>query len=302
MYSFFSQQIRKYQIKSTFTHPYQFLRIGFSWVINKFSSLYHIVFPKPAPKITTETKDALTVYLETKKKNFLRTYEESYPNEHVNSSIDKCFYSKEELFDSIMDKDNMLEKDWRSRILFESTPRGNIIMYYHVFKQGFSYYSDVNNIPYSILNAVAMKYVLVFNCRDFFIDNQVTPAAEPSPFIKIYVDEPKKVNEVKTATKAPAIPTNLLVKYKNYNKNKDTATKKSPTVKEGDVTPVSNAFINQGKINNFSVIQKPKKVYAMNNFQSTFTPIFNSETTLQKTVMSYKDFKAGREPKEPSGN
>ena len=56
---------------------------------------------------------------------------------------------------------------------------------------GSSYYSDQNIVSYDILNAVAMKYVTIFRCRDFFIDETIRKIS--SPFIKLYfTDEPNK--------------------------------------------------------------------------------------------------------------
>jgi hypothetical protein len=286
MYPFFIKTIRKYHIYNPFIRPFFFIRLGYSWLIHKFTSLYYIIYPNSNIKKLHQHKDPLTSYLEIKKAKFLLTYEKSYSNENINSSIDKCFYSKADFFDTIMDKENSVEKEWKTRILFETTPRGNIVIYYDVFKQGFAYYSDINNIPYSILNAVAMKYVMLFNCRDFFVDNQVTPELEPSPFIKIYLEEPKKSNEVKVKTaNSPIIQANLFAKYKTYNKNTKS---KSIELKN---PPIRNIFINQGKMHNFSFIQKQKKVFKTNNFNSTFNTMFEAETNLQNSAMSYKNYK-----------
>jgi hypothetical protein len=37
---------------------------------------------------------------------------------------------------------NNLEKKWKSRVLFESTPRGNIIMMYDTYVEAFVYYVE----------------------------------------------------------------------------------------------------------------------------------------------------------------
>ena len=46
------------------------------------------------------------------------------------------------------------------------------------------------------LNAVAMKYVLVFYCLDFFVDNNVTEKYIDSPLIAIYSAPEKKKQDV----------------------------------------------------------------------------------------------------------
>ena len=65
---------------------------------------------------------------------------------------------------------------WKKRILYQSIQRkdGQIVnlMYYDLFKQGFGYYSNDSVVSYKILNAMAMKYVIVFFV-DFFMDEFV---------------------------------------------------------------------------------------------------------------------------------
>jgi hypothetical protein len=90
-----------------------------------------------------------------------------------NVNIDPIFYDRALLKKVWESPHNALEAQWKRRFLCESTPRGNIIMHYDAYREGFVYYSDQSSLPYCILNAVAMKYVLLFRCRDFFIDETV---------------------------------------------------------------------------------------------------------------------------------
>jgi len=134
-----------------------------------------------------------------------------------NSNIENVFYDKQEYFSIINKKDNEIEKIWRTRILFESTPRGNIIMFYDPYKLGFSYYSDTNGIPYSILNAVAMKYIYIFRCLDFFVDNKLTDNfldKFESPLIYLYFTEETKKIPTFDNKNSP------FVKYKNQTQTK----------------------------------------------------------------------------------
>jgi hypothetical protein len=71
-----------------------------------------------------------------------------------------------------------IEKKWKSRILLASTPRGNVYMHYDIYKGAFAYYSDTN-LPYLIANAVAARYVIVFACRDLFLDESVLGRRSP---------------------------------------------------------------------------------------------------------------------------
>lgn len=54
--------------------------------------------------------------------------------------------------------------------LRETTPRGEIIMYYDSEKKSFNYYSNSKNIPYSTLDAVARKYVCLHSDPSIYID------------------------------------------------------------------------------------------------------------------------------------
>ena len=111
----------------------------------------------------------------------------------MNKNVEKIFYDKKQLVEILVQQNNELEKIWKSRILIEKSPRGNIIMYYDAYKQGFAYYSDTNGIPYNILNAVAMRYVINFQCRDFFMDNEYVDEQKESPLIKIYLEYEKNI-------------------------------------------------------------------------------------------------------------
>ena len=87
-----------------------------------------------------------------------------------------------------------IEKKWKSRILIDSTPIGNVIMHYDVYKHGFVYLSD-QTIPYTILCGTAIKYCIVFFCRDFFRDNQYIPDHKLSPFTQMDLDLEKHEKE-----------------------------------------------------------------------------------------------------------
>jgi hypothetical protein len=214
----------------------------------------------------------------------------------------------------ILEESNSLEKQWRTRILFETTPRGNIIMYYDCYKLGFAYYSDTNGIPYNVLNSVAMKYVSLYNCHDFFMDNEIT--TKDSPLIKIHFEEPSK-NDEKNNEKTdksgenPGSQNSIneiqkdapFAKFKNYNnvssrvatseKNKE-KTNKSENLNENQGSQKEynrNRFICLGKICNFQILQKEKKKYKTNGFKSNLLNGVTTESELQKKVMSYRDYK-----------
>ena len=174
-------------------------------------------------QIEYQVKDPIEEYIKQKKNKLLRTWEDESVNSKINSNIDPIFYDKKELNEIMKIENNDIEKSWKTRILYEPTPRGSVIMFYDAFKQGFSYYSEQNGIPYSILNAVAMKYVVMFFCRDFFMDEQtITPdvvcdtktqtekEANPklSPLIKVYYYEEEKKEKTEDKKNTETEPPN----------------------------------------------------------------------------------------------
>ncbi len=121
----------------------------------------------PSVSSISDHKPDMIRAAEKYKEHFLKTY---MNGKNMNENIEKEFYNKKE-YNTIMKEDNNeLEVAWKTRILYENTPKGPIFMHYDAYKQGFSYYADQTSIPFNILNAVAMKYVCRFYCRDFYYD------------------------------------------------------------------------------------------------------------------------------------
>lgn len=251
-------------------------------------------------KLIEKPKSAIEKYIDLYSERFLKTYESANT---YNDNIDSCFYEKDKLKEilKLESKINELEMKWKRRILYESTPRGNIIMYYDPYKLGFVYYCDTNTISYPLLNAAAMKYCLAYRCRDFFVDNEITPFKTPSVLIPIhYIEPPKKKDK---ENKGTSINNSVFAKFKDYskkteetvsNKKKDTDKDENPVVvdkiKEQD--KCKNRFIYMGKTYNISLLQSMKKlINTINGFSSQYLDNFNSETKLQEQVLSYKDYK-----------
>lgn len=229
-------------------------------------------------RIATIIIDPIKTYIDVQKERFINT--------NFTDNVDKIFYSKKDYKELLENADNHLEKKWKRNILFEYTPRGNVIMHYDVFKQGFAFYCDTSGISYDILNAVAMKYVYVFRCKDFFIDQNVTPQDKDSPLINIYYKEEKQNQEGKKKdTSFEGAP---FAKLKNYNTVEN---KENHDDKKKPVDKIRNKFINMGRIYNFKITQPIKKNNTLNGFKSNLLDVLSGETQLQKEVLSYKDYK-----------
>jgi len=250
------------------------------------------------PPLKTETiKDITEKYVEKHKAKFLKTFDENYPNKiTINFNIDAVYYSKKLFQEMLNDINNPLEKEWKTRLLFETTPRGNIIMFYDPYKLGFAYYCD-RYLPYDIINAVAMKYVVVFQCQHFFIDEHIVPEDKPSPLLKLLEeDKPEKSLENTKETKnekgdIEKLKTGPFAKFKNYNKVSSKITENKKNADKSEKQKERNKFINLGKICNFKLLQLPYKKKIVPVFSSQLANDLFDNSSIQKEVFSYRDFK-----------
>jgi len=235
--------------------------------------------------------DTTKLYIDNSKEKFIETFDK-VTNEDININIEKEFYLKDDYTNIMKQADNHLEKGWKTKVLIENTPKGNIIMFYDSYKQGFSYYTDINPLPYNILNSVAMKYVTIYKCRDFFVDDEITPENKESPFIEIHmVDKPKKKGEDSNKLNLKDAP---FARLKNYKSKKVETKDKDGNDKKPERVYYRNKFICMGTIRNYSITQKIKKENKLNGFHSNLLNNISSEAKLQKEVMNYKDFKLKR--------
>jgi hypothetical protein len=178
------------------------------------------------------------------------------------------------------------------------------------YKQGFAYYSGQTGIPYSVLNAVSMKYVMMFRCRDFFMDENILP--EPSGITrkhkeaderekqdkkeKMSNDAPKSLSEsaakkesdhsafakfksynnvsAKVIQKPSSNPSENKPKVSNSSSNSSTETKTLAAEKK------VNCHVSLGKMSNYSFLNKKPKQHV--GFESDLLP---------KKKLSYADYK-----------
>lgn len=248
---------------------------------------------------TTSLTEQYIQFQTTRLLNTYKTTDEITPD--YSENIDAVFYSKSQWSELLKDDNNFLEKKWQTKILIENTPKGNVIMYYDAYKLGFAYYSD-QTMSYPVLNAVAMKYVLTFFCRDFFMDEIILGDTNISVITKKHNEEAvaerqeKKQDETQSNTNTNAKswrfetnnenPTNMhtkspFVKFKSYNNvsTKSTSVSKSTTTNPStnEITLAepkqTNRFIHLGKTRNVSFLQKPPKITLREHLPSKYNNI-----------------------------
>jgi hypothetical protein len=228
-------------------------------------------------------------YVQTQTKRFLeKVLENQKEKEKGNQNIDPICYSLTEFQASILPENNTLEQEWKRRIMMEYTPRGNVIMYYDIFKHAFAYASD-QNIPYNVLNACAMKYVVMFRCMDFFVDSTILPEEILSPFslLQNEVEIKKKEDaDIKKKELGISFMNAPFAKLKNYSSQKEKESDSKPKPKAGDMIKYSNNFRNLGKMSNIPFLIKPKK-----NHPITCNSIGNSNPFPLLSSFDYLSYK-----------
>jgi len=127
----------------------------------------------------------------------------------------------------------------KNSFVMEMTPLGNVLMKYDNIKNEFIYYSD-KTMSYRFLEVVCRKYIKMFNCRPLYID----------------MEEELKFCEDK---------------LKNETQEKEDLNK-SKQIKEK-----TNQYNYQGKIINFSFIQKPDKKIYNKKLKLTFSEFKNQK-------------------------
>lgn len=235
------------------------LFLGGSLLTSFLLKWYFRSSPKQQKPLLLESPE--TLYIQQQKAALLRFL----TLQGCNANVEASFYDKEKYNKIVAEKENVLEAAWKQRILYESTPLGNVIMYYDAYKKAFSYYAGVS-ISYGVLNAVAMKYVMIYRCGDFFIDNSVT--VKESPFAHDHemdvVAAKTKKNEKFDVRKGP---------FAQLKKNQD---KKTLPEKKN---VVKNKFVFLGKSRDFDFLKRSDAATT------------KKETTASTLPLKYGDFK-----------
>ena len=142
----------------------------------------------------------------------------------------------------------------------ETTPRGEILMYYDVVNKEFVYYSNNKNLPYRTLDAVARKYVCLNNIPSIYVDirEEVKKGFEKCKNKAKYIDSA-------TATSSLSSSSSLYAVYKNY-KSGATATTSAADInsvgknlKKVILKDNVNKFIFKGRIDDFALDVKARE-------------------------------------------
>ena len=196
--------------------------------------------------------------------------------------------------------------------LRETTPRGDIIMYYDAETKSFNYFSNSKNIPYSTLDAVARKYVCLHN-KDpsIYIDirDEVQKGREKclkqdkdnksklAKLAKLESNKNKSGNEILSSAKK-----SLFAAFKNYKTGRNMPKslhnydgKKEIVIMKDCV----NKFVYKGTLDQYDFdlnYHKNKKHSPLLKHETNNVDNVNHDETLEKVEnkdqdLSYADFK-----------
>lgn len=215
-----------------------------------------------------------------KYQKYIKYYKEAADTD-ANTNIGADLYDYDARKTLFAEEKNEPERLWKTRILYEFTERGNVLFYYNPYKLSFEYYSDVQIIPYKILQYIAKKYVAMNRCRDFYIDMVERQQNKMIDVLRKEEDAMKskkmKVNDItKLVDKDLANKENVFESLKEHRiaATAPSGPKSSSFGPKGPLTKplkgqgtepkekpleFANKYVRLGKISEFNITQKPPK-------------------------------------------
>jgi len=136
----------------------------------------------------------------------------------------------------------------------ETTPRGDVLMYYSSKLGSFVYHSHTKEIPYSYLETVARKYVIEYNCKKLYIDIRKEYEKGVQKYKEIKAKEEKNaadggVDEAKEKEKENK-KKQIFANFKTYNRKGEVHNKQKDKIYI--LKEQANRYSYRGKIEEYS--------------------------------------------------
>ena len=172
----------------------------------------------------------------------------------LSKSVEKPYENKYyDTFDKLESKELSEEyiKSLQNCVLYETTSKGNIIMYYDHSNESFNYYCDTKDVSYLYLETVARKYVITYKCKKILVDIKK----------ELQLAKNKKVNFEGDESNEKKKTNNIFASFKTYNKK---GVSSSSSSEKGDnnkmnkksiICANANRYSYKGKVNDFDFIK-----------------------------------------------
>ena len=161
-------------------------------------------------------------------------------------------------------------------IIVEGTPRGILVMCYNKDNEGFEYWSD-SDIPLTMLETAARRYVTEYNCKKFYLPRKKVNAIDNEAEMTS-VEEGPLVDE-EQEQEAP-----LVEEESVFIKRKKTDAQVKLEKQLAEEEPVTR-FIKRGKLLDF----KPKDLFKGMNFEEQMVKKTLDYSTFQKAMLESMD-------------
>jgi len=185
-------------------------------------------------------------------------FEDKYLEEYKN--LESVEFTKEQL-------DGL-----KNTMVMETTPIGNVIMFYDNQTENFVYYSDLT-IPYRYLEVVGRKYVTTFKCKDIFVDmSEELKTAEEKKVKKQETSSVERENSSNNDANSLASTSkkDVFAKFKTYNNNVSKEVVAAPSKNNGAtdmkkekdnvlLKDKANRYRYEGKLANLNFLQEVDK-------------------------------------------
>jgi hypothetical protein len=138
-------------------------------------------------------------------------------------------------------------------IITETTPKGDVLMYYSSNLGSFVYHSLTKEIPYKYLETVARKYVIEYNCKKLYIDIRKEYEKGVNKYKEIKEKEDKAAKGGKNAEDANDTNNKkkqIFANFKTYNRKGEVHNKQKDKIYI--LKEQANRYSYRGKIEEYS--------------------------------------------------
>jgi hypothetical protein len=132
----------------------------------------------------------------------------------------------------------------------ETTPRGDVLMYYSSKLGSFVYHSSTKEIPYKYLETVARKYVIEYNCKKLYVDIRKEYEKGLNKYKETKEKEEKAAKDGKVDDTKENKKKQIFANFKTYNRKGEVHNKQKDKIYI--LKEQANRYSYRGKIEEYS--------------------------------------------------